>query len=115
MSNITDLRILYELQHKIQGRATPMQMMRYRLSIQVHKLYNGNFINDDWVDLNYQQNFNDRQKFVQITDESVTRIGKNILVNRLSVLSNKIEYDWLNSSLDTYKIKCKKLFLSHDG
>ena len=82
ISNITDLRISYEQQHKIQGRATPMQMMRYRLSIQVHKLYNGNFINDDWVDLNYQQNFNDRRKFVQITDESATRIGKNILVNR---------------------------------
>ena len=33
-------------------------------------------MDDDWVDLNNQQNFNDRQKHVQIADESLTRIGK---------------------------------------
>ena len=89
-------------------------MMKYRLSIQLFKLYNSEMMNDDWVDLNSQQNFNDRQKLVQITDESLTRIGKNILMNRLGILNNKIDYDWLNLSLNSFKIKCKKIFLTDD-
>ena len=61
-----------------------------------------------------RSNFNDRQKLVQITDESLTRIGKNILMNRLGILNNKIDYDWLNLSLNSFKIKCKKIFLTDD-
>ena len=115
LNNRSDLRISYDQQHKLQGRATPMEMMRYRLSIQLHKLYNGDQLNEDWVDLNYQQNFNNRQKFVQINDESALRIGKNILMNRLGILNNKIDYDWLNQSLNTFKIKSKKLFLTNNN
>ena len=114
LNNRSDLRISYDQQHKLQGRATPMEMMRYRLSIQLHKLYNGDQLNEDWVDLNYQQNFNNRQKFVQINDESALKIGKNILMNRLGILNNKIDYDWLNQSLNTFKIKSKKLFLTNN-
>ena len=90
-----------------------MEMMSYRLSIQLHKLYNGNQHNEDWVGLNYQKNFNNRQRFVQINDESAIRIGKNVLMNRLGILNNKIEYEWLNQSLNTFKIKSKKLFLTN--
>ena len=115
LNNRSDLRISYDQQHKLQGWATPMEMMRYRLSIQLHKLYNGDQLNEDWVDLNYQQNFNNRQKFVQINDESALRIGKNILMNRLGILNNKIDYDWLNQSLNTFKIKSKKLFLTNNN
>ena len=46
-----------------------------------------------------------RQRFVQINDESAIRIGKNVLMNRLGILNNKIEYEWLNQSLNTFKIK----------
>ena len=113
MNNHSDLRISFDQQHKLQGRATPNEIMRYRLSIQLHKLYNGNIINDDWIDLNFQQNFNNRQKYVLINDESTLRIGKNILMNRLGILNNQIEFDWLNLSLNSFKIKSKKLFLSN--
>ena len=68
-------------------------MMKYRLSIQLFKLYNGEEMSDDWLDLNYQQNFNNRQKYVQINDVSTTKIGKNILSNRLGILNNQIDYD----------------------
>ena len=29
-----------------------MNMMKYRLSIQLYKTYNGTIINDDWMDMN---------------------------------------------------------------
>ena len=62
LNNHSDPRISLDQHHKLQGRATPNEIMRYRLSIQLHKLYNGNHINDDWIDLNFQQKFNNRQK-----------------------------------------------------
>ena len=37
--------------------------------------------------------------------------GKNILLNRFAELNNKIDKSWLNLSLETYKVKCKSLFL----
>ena len=40
----------------------------------------------------------------------VNRAGNNILLNRLSHLNNKIEKFWLNLNINSFKIKCKKLF-----
>ena len=112
LNNYSDLRISFDQQHKLQGRATPNEIMKYKLSVQLYKLYNGTQRNADWIDLNFQQNFNNRQKYVLINDESSLRIGKNLLMNRLGVLNNLIEYDWLNQGLNTFKLKSKKLFLT---
>ena len=38
--------------------------------------------------------------------------GKNILLNRLCSINNVIEKEWLNLGLDSFKIKCKKIFLN---
>ena len=65
-----DNMISYDKLHELQGRATPMKMMRYRLAVQLYKVYNAILMNDDWIDLNFQQNFNDRNKLVQINDVS---------------------------------------------
>ena len=68
-------------------------------------------MSDDWVDLNLQQNFNGRLENVQIFDNSRIRVGKNIMMNRLTITNNKIDYKMPNLSKDTYKLKCKNLFL----
>ena len=52
--------------------------------------------NDGWIDLHYQQNFNEKNPRVQIFDSSRIRDVQNIQTNKLSVISNQIEYDWLN-------------------
>ena len=69
---------------------------------------NGAMINDDWVDLNNQQNFNERSNFVQIFDTSSLKIGRNIIMNRMTCLNRSIKYDWLNMSLIGYKLKVKE-------
>ena len=61
--------------------------------------------------MNVKQNFNDRNEFVNVRDTTNLRVGSNILVNRLTILNDKIKHDWMNYSLDTYKVKCKNLFL----
>ena len=70
-------------------------------------------VNDDWMDLNLQQNFNSRLLSVQINDFSNLKIGKNILMNKMGVLNNEINYSWLNLSLTSFKLKCKEIFLSN--
>ena len=40
--------------------------------------------------------------------------GKNILLNRLSHLNDKIEKLWLEQSLNTLKVKCKALFFTNN-
>ena len=69
-----------------------MDIMKYRLSIQLFKIYNGYILNDDWMDMNVQQNFNARLNSIQINDMLNLRIGKNILSNRLGILNNEINF-----------------------
>ena len=112
LNNCRDLQISYDQLHRLHKRATPTGMMKYRLSIQLFKTYNGAIINDDWMDWNNQQNFNERHNYVQIFDNSKLKIGKNIIMNRLTCLNRSIKYDWLNLSLIGYKLKVKELFLT---
>ena len=57
------------------------------------------------MDINFDQNFNNRTKNLMIFDRSLLRVGKNILTNRLNSKTNIIDLDWLNQS---YDCKCKK-------
>ena len=65
LNNVRDLEISYVNLHKIHKRALQTNMMKYRLSLQMYKIYNGHILNDDWIDMNIQQNFNNRLNFVK--------------------------------------------------
>ena len=89
-----------------------MKMMTYGHALQLYKVYNSEEWIEEWMDLIWQQNFNSRSNKVQIIDSSRNKVGKNKLINRLKIVSNKIEFAWLNQSFDTFKVRCKELFLS---
>ena len=108
------MQISYEQLHKINGRGTPHQMMKYKHSLLLHKLYNSTRHNEDWMDMNLNQSFSTRCTKFKIFDVSNVRVGKNILSNRLALINNEIEYDWLNKSLNSYKVLCKKQFLTQE-
>ena len=95
--------------HVLNQRATPESMLLYRLSIQLFKLYNSNTHSLEWVSLNWNQILTSRQFKFEILN--VKKVGLNNLVNRLSALISKIPLDWLNGSLDSFKVKAKKLLL----
>ena len=107
-----DIQISFEQLHLLNTRATPIKLMTYKLSLQLFKSYNDNEHNETWLSLNFQQMFNNRTDTILIGCESKNRIGKNIIINRLSVLIGKVKLDWMNLSYDAYKLKCKNLFLS---
>ena len=112
LGNNSDLRISHEQLHTINARATPNQMMLYKHSLLLFKVFNQKQESDDWMDLNWNQSFNNRSTRVKLFDISNVRVGRNILSNRLTVINNKIEYDWLNKSLNSFKLICKSLFLT---
>ena len=101
----------FESMHCLAKRGTPTQMSNYKHAIQIYKLFNSTNMSEDWLLLNFQQNFNTRNTKIQTFNVSNYKVGQNLLVNRFKQLNNKIDYLWFNESLNSFKIKCKKLFL----
>ena len=66
----------------------------------------------NWINLFFNQNFNERENTVKFFNTSTYKVGNNIIANRFVVLNGKIPYNWLNETFENYKIKCKVLFLS---
>ena len=65
----------------------------------------------EWQQLFFNQNFNNRNNKANFRNLSTYKIGKNIVTNRLWVINNYIPYEWLNSSILSFKLKCKDFFL----
>ena len=94
------------------GRATPEMMLQYKLAVCLYKLYNSDFYPFEFTLLNFNQILTGHQMNFVTLKSNAFRIGLNSLTNRLPVINNKIPLNWLNMTIDTYKVKCKKLFLS---
>ena len=106
-----DRMISFENLHSMNNRAMPDAFMSYKMAIQLHKLYNATNPTLDWVSLNFDQILTTRQTVFLISKTNKNKVGLNILANRLAVLNGLIPLTWLNASMDTFKIHCKKLFL----
>ena len=99
--------------HKMNNRALPESFMTYKTAIQLYKLYNSNIYSKDWVDLNFNQILTSRQTTFMILKTNKSKVGLNTIPNRLSILNGLIPLLWLNNTLDTFKVKCKKMFLDN--
>ena len=86
-------------------------MINYKHAIQMYKLFNQCQPDSEFMHMNFQFNQNPRIKHANFFMRQNYHIGQNILLNRLSHLNDKIERSWLDQSLNTFKIKCKQLFL----
>ena len=58
------------------------------------------------------QDGQDLSELINMISELQKNIALNIMTNKLSVISNLIEYDWLNMSYVTFKLRSKELFLN---
>ena len=94
-----------------QQKSNTPQMLKYKLALQLYKLYNNETQTKDWLTLSFNQNFNERNTKANFIDTSNYKIGKNILPNRLPFINNLIEYDWLNYEKEIFKLMCKDIFL----
>ena len=105
----------YNRLHAIVNRSTPEQICQYKHALLLHKTYNDKDQGRDWLALNFNQNFNNRNPKFMTTDTSYFKIGKNIASNRLRTINNKISLADLNDSMPTFKMKMKRPFLSLDN
>ena len=101
----------YDFLHTINERATPAKFMLYKHALQLHKLFNLYEPPQDWLALNFSQLTSRRQTHFSVTTNCNYKVGNNMLSNRLSILNNKIDLTWLNDTLLSFKVKCKKLLL----
>ena len=85
----------------------------YKHALLLYKLLNNEIPLNDWIDLNFQQTFNNRSITYKFVKTNSYKVGNNLLCNRFPIINGKIEYGWTQESFDTYKIKCKKLFLNN--
>ena len=83
----------------------------YKHALMLHKLLRNDLCDDEMMNLNFQLADNERATKLSFIRIQKYDVGKNILLNRLQVLNGKIEKNWINLSLDSYKMKCKGLFL----
>ena len=74
-------------------------MSEYKHAIQLFKLHNSTNMSDDWVELNFQQNYNGRNEKLQIFTTSNYKVGQNILVNRFKASVAQ----WLNQRLQSQR------------
>ena len=107
-----DFTISYLDLHKLHARALPNNYCRYRHCLLLYKLYNNCSPTKDWIDLNFQMITTSRQNKFEIHNKSSYKVGNNILSNRLSCINKKVTLDMLNLTFESYKIKCKNIFLN---
>ena len=97
--------------HSISGRALLDQMLNYKHAIAMYKLFNTCLPDTEFINISFQLNQNPRINHANFFSGQNYNSGKNILLNRLAHLNDKIKKSWLDQSLNTFKIKCKLLFL----
>ena len=92
-------------------KALPNQIMEYKHSILLYKIYNLQTPKLDWIDLNFNQLLSSREKFFNFVKSSHSKTGNNLLSSRLTVLNKKIKLQNLNMSIVPYKVICKNIFI----
>ena len=97
--------------HEMAGRATPNRLAKYKMSLQLYKTVEHRCPTSEWVSITFNVINTSRQSNFAINSTNRLRVGYNSLSNRLSYLNGLIDLNWLNLSFDSYKMKCKKLFL----
>ena len=106
-----DWYVSFEDLHAMAKRATPEKLMLYKLSLQLFKIFNYSIPVTEWDLLNQNIIFTSRQTKFKTTKRNRLRMGMNTMSNRLWILNDKIPLDWLNLSLETFKIKMKSMFI----
>ena len=99
-----------ELQEMV-GRARPVKIGEYKTALQLYKTIELQIPDTDWINLNLNAVNTSRQTTFMTNKENNCKVGMNAFLNRVWYLNGKINQDWLSLPFNSYKIKCKKLFL----
>ena len=73
-TRLYDNSMSYETLHTINNRANPSQFSTYRHAIFLHKTYNDTTLNNNWLDLFFNQHFNGRCNTVNFANTNDTKL-----------------------------------------
>jgi hypothetical protein len=93
--------------HRMTKRDTPEMIRSYKLCLLFYRIFNDRTPENKWINLILNQMVMPRQENFKILKTNRLYIGMNIPNNRF--------HDWLNKSIQSYKISCKNKFLSFAG
>ena len=96
---------------RMSERALLEKMCLYRHAIMMFKLFNNIICENEFEQMNFQLYDNDRFPKITFIKNQRFDVGKNLLLNQFCYLNNRIDKRWLDMSLETYKVKCKAMFL----
>ena len=97
--------------HVMNNRAFPESILLYKLAIQLFKLNNSKDHPLEWISLNPNQILTSHQSKFLILKSNKRKVGLNVVTNRFSTLNSRIPLEWMNKSLESFKIECKRLWL----
>ena len=101
--------------HKISGKSTPKQLMKYQIALSLHKMVNiiPDQLSFDQVMLMDQTICTSRQLKYQVMRKFKKKIGMNIPANKFYHINNEISFDMLNHSFVHFKKLCKIQYLKY--
>ena len=99
--------------HEMYNRATPDKFLLYKHALTLYKIMNGTTHSLEWVLLNFNVILTSRQTTFMALKNNKMRVGLNAFANRVFILNNRIPLDWFNMTQDTFKVYCKREFLSN--
>ena len=77
--------------------------------VEIYKMHNS----VEFAALNYNQILTSRQTKFIISKDNKTKVGINSLTNPLFYINGLVPLEWMNLSINGYKVKCKELFLKN--
>ena len=104
------LRIITEI-HQMTKRALPDQMIQYKHALMMYTLFRQCMPDNEFMHLNFQANMNQRLQHHTFIKIQHYNVGNNILLNRMHSLNNTILKSMTEGSYNSYKLKCKEMFL----
>ena len=97
--------------HTLAKRALPDDICTNKHALMLPKLLRNDLCDVEMMNLNFQIADNRRSTTFNFIKSQKYDVGKNILLNRMHILNGKIEKNLLDLSMNSYKVKCKELFL----
>ena len=65
----------------------------------------------EWLALNFFNKITmNATTWLKFSDSDQLKVGKNMVNNRLKFINGLVEYDWLNLSINSYKLNVKEIF-----
>ena len=94
------------------NRSTPEKILLYKHALAFYKLFWSTDLTIEFLVLNCNTILTTRQTNCILSKSNIQKVGLNALANRLHIINNRIPLNEMNKSFASFKVFCKKEFLT---